>query len=192
MYERFNDLQKKLTDDINTKVYITDWQKYNADFTAAFDESLKQIHKDASFTRDRLDRTARKLDDTAIRVTNMGAELELKMPMTEQKKIYDFFKKYAQYKDLKDLYKKTVPEISKFEDKLAEFYTEVEKMKMIMTRFDEVLVNKANKEALLILKDFINDEFARKDANDTFVQRQTNQMIEVTSNVTNLQELVKF
>ena len=114
------------------------------------------------------------------------------MPMSESKKIYDFFKKYAQYKDLKDLYKKTVPAISSFEDKLSEYYTEQEKMKLIMSRFDEVLVNKANKEAIVILRDFVNDEFARKDANDTFVQRQTNQMNEVTENVSNLQELVKF
>jgi hypothetical protein len=91
------------------------------------------------------------------------------MPMSESKKIYDFFKKYAQYKDLKDLYKKTVPAISSFEDKLSEYYTEQEKMKLIMSRFDEVLVNKANKEAIVILRDFVNDEFARKDANDTFV-----------------------
>jgi len=91
------------------------------------------------------------------------------MPITEGKKIYDHFKKYATYKDLKDLYKKTVPAISGFEDKLSEYYTEIEKTKLIMARFDEVLVNKANKEAILILRDYVNDEFARKDANDTFV-----------------------
>jgi len=38
MYERFNDLQIKLTADINTKVFITDWNKYNIDLRQDYDE----------------------------------------------------------------------------------------------------------------------------------------------------------
>lgn len=70
MYERFNDLQNKLTAEINTKVFITDWTRYNIDFKQDMDENLKQINKDASYTRERLDRTCRKLDDTALKLTN--------------------------------------------------------------------------------------------------------------------------
>ena len=41
MYERFNDLQNKLTAEINTKVFITDWTRYNIDFKQDMDENLK-------------------------------------------------------------------------------------------------------------------------------------------------------
>jgi hypothetical protein len=150
------------------------------------------MQKDASYTRERLDRTSRKLEETSVRVTNLSNELDNKLPMTEGRKIYDMFKKYAMYKDLKELYKKCIPAIGQFEDKLSEYYTEQEKMKLILERFDEILNNKANKESITILKSFVQDEFARKDANDRFVLEQSTKMDEITSKTSTLEELVRF
>ena len=42
-------------------------------------------------------------------------------------KIWANFKKYAQYEELKDLYRRCLPAISGFEDKLKEYWTELEK-----------------------------------------------------------------
>ena len=57
---------------------------------------------------------------------NILNEMDLKMPMSEGRKIYEEFRKYATYRDLKDLHKKVVPEIGKFEDMILKFMTEIE------------------------------------------------------------------
>ena len=69
-------------------------------------------------------------------------------------KIWANFKKYAQYEELKDLYRRCLPAISGFEDKLKEYWTELEKAQLMMRRFDEVLCEKAEKT---VLREFINE-----------------------------------
>ena len=60
------------------------------------------------------------------------------MSSKEGLKIWSNFKKYAQYDELKDLYRKCLPAISGFEDKLRTFMTDLEKIHVMMRRFDEV------------------------------------------------------
>jgi len=53
--------------------------------------------------------------------------LNSKIDLEEGKRIWKNFTKYCLYDDLKDLYNKTVPEIQKFEHKLMEFNSDLEK-----------------------------------------------------------------
>ena len=46
---------------------------------------------------------------------------------------------------MKDLYSKTIPEIKKFEDKIVSFGVDMEKINIILRRFDEVITEKASK-----------------------------------------------
>lgn len=69
-------------------------------------------------------------------------------------KIWANFKKYAQYEELKDLYRRCLPAISGFEDKLKEYWTEMQKTQLMMRRFDEILCEKAEKT---VVREFINE-----------------------------------
>ena len=69
-------------------------------------------------------------------------------------KIWANFKKYAQYEELKDLYRRCLPAISGFEDKLKEYWTEMQKTQLMMRRLDEILCEKAEKT---VVREFINE-----------------------------------
>lgn len=77
--------------------------------------------------------------------------LLLKVDKEEGQRIWDNFQQYAYYDDLKDLYAKTMPEIKKFEDKIVQFGVDLEKIDIILRRFDEVITEKASK---MDLRDF--------------------------------------
>lgn len=51
-----------------------------------------------------------------------------KLDKAEGRKIKDHFQRFAEYSDLKELYKKTLPEIAKFEQKIIEFKDDHEKI----------------------------------------------------------------
>ena len=74
---------------------------------------------------DLLRKTIKKLQKDfkeVIEVTNSQSELLLgKVDFSEIDKIWDKFDKFCIFDDLKDLYLKTVPEISKFETKIIDF-----------------------------------------------------------------------
>jgi hypothetical protein len=74
---------------------------------------------------DLLRKTIKKLQKDfkeVIEVTNSQSELLLgKVDFSEIDKIWDNFDKFCIFDDLKDLYLKTVPEISKFETKIIDF-----------------------------------------------------------------------
>ena len=74
---------------------------------------------------DLLRKTIKKLQKDfkeVIEVTNSQSELLLgKVYFSEIDKIWDNFDKFCIFDDLKDLYLKTVPEISKFETKIIDF-----------------------------------------------------------------------
>ena len=60
----------------------------------------------------------RKTDENIAEVAKVRREIDGKMESEEGGKIWQNFRKYAQYNELQELYKKVVPEIGKFEDKL--------------------------------------------------------------------------
>jgi hypothetical protein len=49
------------------------------------------------------------------------------------------------------------------ENKLSEFFTELTKFGLIIERFDEVMLNKINKEALTQLREMVTYEYFRRD-----------------------------
>lgn len=91
------------------------------------------------------------------------------MAVTEGQKIWDAFKRVALYKDLKELYNKCLPPINTFEDRLSMFHTELEQMKSIMTRFDELILTKSDKAQLKKAKERFAKEYIQKNVNDEFV-----------------------
>jgi len=76
------------------------------------------------------------------------------MSAKEGKKLWSNFRKYAQYEELKELYKKTLPAISNFEDKLRESNDHKERVDLMIRRLDELICTKADRTTLKEFKDY--------------------------------------
>ena len=85
------------------------------------------------------------------------------MTSKEGQKLWANFKKYAQYDELKELYRKTMPAISSFEDKLKENNDHNERIDQMMRRIDEVLCQKADKTLVAEFRDYSERSFSTKE-----------------------------
>ena len=106
--------------------------------------------------------------------------------------IYKALKEYCKYSELKELYNKVNPAISRFEDRLKEFHTEKLKSDEIMKRFDEVLCEKADKILFKELRSDIDLNYASKVEQVKAVDQIDTSIKEFTVRVNELDELVRF
>lgn len=58
-------------------------------------------------------------------LTSTNSELELKMNVEEGKKMWAHFSRFAEYRDLKELYQKVLPELANFEQKMINYNTDI-------------------------------------------------------------------
>ena len=65
-------------------------------------------------------------------------------------------------------------------------------MRLVISRFDEVIAEKANKSKLSDLKIYIDEEFIKKDANEKFVVEQKRQTNATEEKVNKVEELLKY
>jgi len=72
-------------------------------------------------------------------------ELTLKETIDECDKIRATFDSYCQYRHLKELYNQVMPEIENFNHHLQTFKGQIEEQRLIIRRFDEVMLSKASK-----------------------------------------------
>ena len=89
----------------------------------------------------------------------MGSSLARKSDKSEMGKVWEQFKSYALYQDLKDLYGKVIPPLSAFETKMNEMCSGYEQSREMIRRYDEIISEKANKTAVKevyeIMRNFI-------------------------------------
>ena len=69
--------------------------------------------------------------------------------------IWRYFRRFAEYDDLKDLYKKVIPQLAKFEQKIIDCQSELNQTALIIRQFDENISSKAEKHAINELYDLI-------------------------------------
>ena len=74
--------------------------------------------------------------------------MENKVSTHDITKIWTHFDRFALYDDLKQLHAKTLPEIAKFEQRIIDYNKELETQKMVVSRLDSVLTQKASKIAI--------------------------------------------
>ncbi|CDW89243.1 UNKNOWN [Stylonychia lemnae] len=75
----------------------------------------------------------------------LDEQVQKRMEIEDGDRLWNNFRKFCKFDDLKDLYNKTVPEIQKFEQKIIDFTQEMEKSRIMIRRFDEVISEKASK-----------------------------------------------
>ena len=94
-------------------------------------------------TVEKLDQTQKDQDNEIIQlgenVDKCFIEAQSKLDKNDAKHIWEHFQRFAEYKDLKDLYHKCLPEIAKFEQRIINFQTENDKFVDILNTFDKTL-----------------------------------------------------
>ena len=119
-----NRLEKEIWDELKTKLKTDTFEKRFNSYETDVNATHKQIHRDIDNLREIADRIRKKNEDNVRSINEVKGEIELKMSSKEGLKLWANFKKYAQYEELKDLYRKCLPAISTFEDKLKQFMTD--------------------------------------------------------------------
>ena len=129
-----------------------------------------------------LDSTVEKLDETqkdqdneiiqlGVQIDKVYTEAQSKLDKNDAKDIWTHFQRFAEYKDLKDLYHKCLPEIAKFEQKIINFQTETEQHVAVLNRFDENLTQKCSKQALTDLYDYIQEKCILESSQNDFKEK---------------------
>ena len=101
-----------------------------------------------------------------MHLRELNSELETKLTNKEGLKLWANFRKYAQNDELRELYRKTLPAISSFEDKLKENNDYNERIDETCRRMDEVICNKADRMALKELREYCAENYISKNANE--------------------------
>ena len=90
------------------------------------------------------------------------------------------------------MYKKTLPVIAKFEDRLRNFHTEKSKQDMVVRRIDEVLCQKADKMYINELKQEFHNIFASKEQQQDAIENMDTSLADFSARMKELDALVKF
>ena len=105
--------------EINVKLHDRPTISYFKKVLAAYDTKIEQFNAALNEHIEKLDSTQAQQDEEIAalngEVTNCQKALNLKMDKEDGTKIWKHFQRFAEYNDLKDLYNKCVPELSKFE-----------------------------------------------------------------------------
>ena len=91
-----------------------------------------------------------------------------KLDLHEAKKIWDYFQRFAEYSDLKELYAKCIPPLAKFEQKLIDYQNDYIRIENIITDFDKHMLQKANKVQFEEFQAQVMETFVRMEDQDKF------------------------
>ncbi|CDW86627.1 UNKNOWN [Stylonychia lemnae] len=139
-------LNKELDLKLQARLSVIDFNDSMQIFEENLDERLTQISAAQELHKKQFQKINKDFINMQQDIKYVDDQLNLKIDLDEGKRIWKNFTKYCLYEDLKDLYNKTVPEIQKFEHKLMEFNSDLEKQQIIIRRFDEILTDKASKQ----------------------------------------------
>jgi NhaP-type Na+/H+ and K+/H+ antiporter len=124
-------------------------------------------------------------------------EISLKETIEEVDFVKSKFQEYCAYKHLKDLYNKVMPVVENFEVKLGRFNREIEQHRLVIRRFDEVMLEKASKFRLKQLENEFCKYLMKNDFEDSKtilknrIEQLTDQMAEYDEKLQHLKSKVK-
>ena len=127
-----------------------------------------------------------------MELTQTNFKVEQRVTVDEGKKIWEHFQRFAEYQDLKDLYRKCIPELAKFETKIINCETEINKMHLIMRKFDETLALKASKTVVSKVYEYTDQKFTQLEDYNKFVQKIESEVNETRKQIQHQTQLQEF
>ena len=82
--------------------------------------------------------------------------------MSDGKRIWRHFQRFAEYNDLKELYSKCIPQLAKFEQKIIDSADRIEQFNHIILQFDKELAKKSDKASVANLKQEVVQNYLHK------------------------------
>ena len=110
--ERFRKIETELYEQLNSKLETKIFERKIEHFENKEEKNKIQYSKELSSLREVNDRMRRKTEETTHSMIEIRSETDTKLSAKEGQKLWANFRKYAQYDELKDLYRKTMPAIS--------------------------------------------------------------------------------
>jgi hypothetical protein len=104
---------KGLQSVLKTKLDINLYDTQHKDLEAIMTDQISKLRKQEMATFARLQNAERDLRGAEHELKRLNEELNLKTPIEEAGKLWRNFKNFAEYKDLKSLYNKVIPEIDR-------------------------------------------------------------------------------
>ena len=96
------------------------------------------------------------------------------------------------YDELKDLYRKTLPAISQFEDKLQANNDHNERIDMMMRRMDEVICQKSDRNVIKEFREYVDKTFISKEDNVATIEITKERLGDFGKRCDEMEEMVKF
>lgn len=104
------------------------------------------------------------IDELRVKVGDMVSN-------QDAQRIWRHMLRFAEFEDLKDLYQRVIPEISRFEGKIIDFNQQTEKLNEIVRQFDENLMSKSDKMYIMQLQTENERRFASKDVMNDLITK---------------------
>lgn len=155
----------KLQIDYYTKEEV---DKFNSDGRDYMQEQLTNYQTIESFivyeqkNNDALERIKEDLNEMYQYAKRIETELKgvqnilpKKAEQLEVRRVWKNFENYCSYQELKDLYNKVMPTLQRYDAKMMDMSRDYERSKEIIRRYDEVLLEKANKLAVKELEEYV-------------------------------------
>ena len=137
--EKFRKVETEIWEELALKEEKATFERKIEHFENEAEIEKKSVNKQLSSIREVTDRMRRKTEENIHAMIEVKSETDSKLSAKEGQKIWANFRKYAQYDELKELYRKTMPAISQFEDKLKVNNDHNDRIDMMMRRMDEVI-----------------------------------------------------
>lgn len=125
-------------------------------YSTALEEELKKLTGDH-------DDQDKEMQQLGKNVADCMRELNAKIGKKEAQHIWAHFENYAMYEDFKELYRKTIPELAKFEQQILNFHAEQERARLIIRGFDYAMTGKANKSVMDSISHDLERNYVRND-----------------------------
>lgn len=164
--EKFKRVEQEIWEELATKMEKKSIERKFDHIEQSSDQEKKRTNKEMSAIREVFDRMRRKVDEANHSIIEIRGETDDKMSAKEGQKLWANFRKYAQYDELKDLYRKTMPAISQFEDKLKENNDHNDKIDIMMSRLDEIICLKSDKESVKEFRTIVEAQYITKSENE--------------------------
>ena len=190
---RFNLLNDSISKKLADRPTIGYFKKVIAAIDKKIDAMDDTVQYQIELAEQTTDDFGKELKSFATQMDNIEKALALKIELPALDPLWKHFERFSLYDDLKTLYGKVIPEIAKFEQKIINFNTTIEKNHLIIREFDNSMSQKVNKVTLQEFQHYAETTFARKTDSQTYLDKFFKDIAWIKEqSVKNTQTLVDF
>lgn len=159
------------------KLDVDLYQRQQHSIDEDFNDKFIKLRSQLRDTQSKLSSCESDIRTSRLEVNRFKVDLADKVNLEESQRIWEHFQNYCEYKELKVLYNKVLPEMAKYEKNMEEHRMEIGRFQEVVSRFDEVLANKASRLDVWDLETQLRRDYLSNKLLDKF-ERQNNQMVE--------------